>query len=191
MTSTSQLSVGALLSKTNLKSAWLKFNHDSGYDVKVVQNTTSPKAQYFSVCYSAPTTGWKHSTTGCRAHVKAIGSTEQEMSITSINLTHSCGRDDGNKRKRNYLTRDICTVSDVLKVYAPAKGGNTKQFVKMTKTATGLDLKTGQANLAVKGSAHDTIQAHMGQYFWIPSLLQAYHESDPDGSFVLEYTACP
>jgi MULE transposase domain len=81
-------------------------------------------------------------------------------------------------------------VSNVLQVYRPAKAGNAKQFAEMTKSATGIALKNGQANLAVKGSGQDTIEAHMGQYFWIPSLLQAYKESDDDGSFVLEYTNC-
>jgi hypothetical protein len=87
-TSNSQLYVGALISKTNLKASWLKFNHDTGYDVKAVQNTQRPKYRFFSVCYSAPTTGWKSDTTSCRAHVKAIGDEAEEMSITSVNLVH-------------------------------------------------------------------------------------------------------
>ena len=191
MTSTSQLHLGAKFTKTNLKAAWLKYNHDSGHDVKVVQNIERPKSRYFSVCYSASTTGWKKDTTGCRAHVKAVGDVGQELSIISLNLEHTCSLGDGNnKRKRNYLTQDICTVSDVLKVYEPAKAGNAKQFANMTKTATGVSLKTGQAILAVKSCSHDTIEAHMGQYFWIPSLLTGYKDCDPDGSFVLEYAAC-
>jgi MULE transposase domain len=190
MTSTIQLSVGAKISKTNLKATWLKFNHDSGYDVKVVQNIETPKCRYFSVCYSAPKTGWKSATDACRAHVKAVGDNEAEMSITSLNLSHTCGRDDDNKRKRNYRTRDICSVSNVLQVYQPAKSGNAKQFAKMTKTATGVSLKHGQANLAIKACIDDTIQAFIGQYFWLPSLLTAYKESDPDGSFVLEFHDC-
>jgi MULE transposase domain len=189
MTSTIQLSVGARLSKSALQANWLKYNHDSGYDVKIVQNIERPKHRLFSVCYSAPKTGWKAATNTCRAHVKAIGDCGNDMHITSVNLTHTCSREE-NKRKRNYRTRDICTVSDVLSVYEPAKGGNAKQFARMTKSATGVSMKTGQANLAVKSCSHDTIQAHIGQYFWLTSLLQAYKDSDDDGSFVMEYTDC-
>ena len=182
MTSTNQLYIGAKISKTNLKACWLKYNHDSGYDVKIVQNIDQPKSRYFSVCYSAPKTGWKSATSTCRAHVKAIGDTAEELSITSIDMSHSCVQD--NKRKRNYWTRDISSVSDILAVYQPAKSGNAKQFAQITKTATGVSMKNGQANLAVKASSHDTIEVHMGQYFWIRSLLQAYKNSDPEGSFV-------
>jgi MULE transposase domain len=191
MTSTSQLCVGMKVSKTNLKASWLKFNSDSGYHVKVVQNTKRPQARYLGICYSAPSKGWKQATDSCRAHVHAVGNTEDEMSILSVNLSHTCGREgDSNKRKRNYLTRDICTVSNVLEVYHPAKGGNAKQFAKMTKMATGVSLKNGQVHLAVKGCMDDTIEAFIGQYFWLKSLLTAYKESDEDGSFLLEYVDC-
>jgi hypothetical protein len=112
MTSTSQLSLGSKINKSNLKAAWLKFNHDSGYDVKMVQNIDTPKARYFSVCYSAPKTGWKADTSSCRAHIKAIGPNPNEMSITSVNLTHTCDREGtDNKRKQNYRTNDICMVA--------------------------------------------------------------------------------
>jgi hypothetical protein len=179
------------ISKSNLKASWLKYNHDSGFDVKVVQNTERPKSRFFSVCYSAPKTGWKEAVNSCRAHVKAIGPNGNDMSITSINPSHTCRREEvDNKRKRNYLTRDISTVCNVLGIYQPAKGGNAKQFAKMTKSAAGVSLKNGQANLAVKSCSHNTVQAHIGQYFWLPSLLRAYSESDPDGSFVMETTDC-
>jgi Transposase, Mutator family len=60
----------------------------------------------------------------------------------------------------------------------------------MTKLATGVSLKTGQANLAVKTKSHDTIEAHLGQFFWIPSLINAYKESDPEGTYMLEEDPC-
>jgi MULE transposase domain len=169
----------------------LKYIHDSGHDVQIVQNIERPKSRYFSLCYTAPKTGWKSATNTCRAHVKAVGDTSEEMSIVSINLCHTCEREaTDNKRKRNYRTQDICTVSNVLQVYQPAKAGNAKQFAKMTKLATGVGLKYGQAHLAVKACTDDTIEAHIGQYFWLKSLLTAYKESDTDGSFVLEFTQC-
>jgi hypothetical protein len=127
--------------------------------VKVLQSTSRPKARYFSACYSAPFTSWKKASDGCRAHVKAIGNDTDSMEIVSMECTHTCGRTDSvegqegtsNKRKTNYQMKDICTVSDILSVYEPAKGGgNTKQLMKMTKVATGIDIKNGQANLAVK-----------------------------------------
>jgi Transposase, Mutator family len=190
MTSTSQLFLGSKLSKSSLKACWLKYNHDSGYDIKFVSNTQRPKSRYFSVCYTVPKTGWKGNTTLCRAHVKAVGTNDDLLNITSIDLMHTYERSVDNMRKRNYLTRDICEVSDVLKVYQPAKAGNAKQFAKITKTATGVPMKNRHANLAVKSSSHDTIEAQIGQYFWLKSLLRAYKESDEDGSFVLEYTEC-
>jgi hypothetical protein len=146
MTSTSQLAVGAKISKYQLKLSWLKFNHDTGFDVKIVlQNIDRPKAQYFSVCYSpAPKTGWKDDV-GCRAHVKAIG-----LDSVSINLNHMCQGTDNNRRKRNYRTSDICTVLDILTVYQPAHAGNAKQITSMTKTTTGISLKNSQVHLAVK-----------------------------------------
>ena len=131
MTSTNQLAVGVRLSRTELKAKWFKFNHDSGYDTQIVQNISKPKARYLSICYSAPKKGWKKAYESCRAHIWAVGDTSDEMEITSIDLTHSCGRNDKNKRKRNYRTKEICNVSDILSVYEPAKGGNAKQFAKM------------------------------------------------------------
>jgi hypothetical protein len=65
MTSTSQLAIGVRINKANLKAAWLKFNHDSGYDIQVVQNMETPKSRYCSVCCSAPKTGWKKATDKC------------------------------------------------------------------------------------------------------------------------------
>jgi MULE transposase domain len=190
MTSTFQLALGTKLSRTELQSKWLKLNHDSGFDVKVVQNIDKPKARYFSVCYSAPKTGWKGATDKCRAHVKGIGDHGGElMEIVSINPTHTCSRTDS-KRKRNYRTKDICKVSDVLSVYEPAKAGNAKQFASMTKAATGVSVKNGQANLAVKSKSDETLEAYMGQYFWLRSLFTAYKESDKEGTFELEEVPC-
>jgi hypothetical protein len=190
MTSTSQLAIGLRINKGNLKAAWLKYNHDTGYDIQVVQNMETPKSRYFSVCYSAPKTGWKKATGTCRAHVIAVGETSDDLSISSLNLTHTCERDGENRRKRNYRTKDICEVSNVLKVYQPALAGNSKQFATMAKRATGVSMKNGQSHLAVKAHSNDKIECHIGQYLWIPSLLSAYKDSDPDGSFAMDYTDC-
>ena len=70
MTSTMQLAVGATGKLSVLKSSWLKLNHDSGYQVKVSQNIEKPKARYFSVCFTAPKTGWKKAADICKAMYK-------------------------------------------------------------------------------------------------------------------------
>jgi hypothetical protein len=113
------------------------------------------------------------------------------MEIISINLNHTCSK-DGNKRKQNYLTRDIISVmSNVLDVYYPADSGNTKQFIQITKAATGLTLKTGQANNVVQSKINDTIlEAQIGQYLLIPSLLSAYQEADALGTYTYETALC-
>jgi hypothetical protein len=110
------------------------------------------------------------------------------LSISSLNFTHTCERNGENKQKQNYQTKDICEVSNVLKVYQPAQAG---QFATMmAKKATNVSMKNGQSQLAVKAQTHDKIECHIGQYLWIPSLLSAYKESDPDGSFAMDYTDC-
>ena len=152
MSSSIQLAAGSVWKLTDLKAKWLKYNSDSGYEVHVSQNIVKPRARYFSVCYSAPRTGWKKMETGCRAHLKALGHEGQEteyVEITSVDLTHTCGGE--HKRKRNYRTKDISNVSDVLELYQPtsSRSGNAKQFQAMTKAATGMNIKSGQANLAV------------------------------------------
>jgi hypothetical protein len=191
MSSTNQLALGVKLQAGELKAKWLKLNHDRGYDVQVVQNIAKPKARYFSVCYSAPKTGWKNATETCRAHIKGIGDSQDVLEIVSINPTHTCSETDTHKkRKRNYRTKDICNVSNLLEVYEPAKGGNAKQFATMTKAATGVAIKNGQANLAVKPKSHSTVEAQMGQYFWLRSLFNAYIAGDPDGTFILKDRPC-
>jgi hypothetical protein len=89
---------------------------------------------------------------------------------------------------RNYLTRDIWEVSNIIDVYQPtsSRTGNAKQFQAMTKSATGVDIKNGQASLAVSGKCSDTIEAQIGQYMWLPLLIKAYEDSDPAGTYVLE-----
>jgi SWIM zinc finger len=188
MTSTQLLALGSKLRLEDVKAHWLKFNNDAGTQFKVSQSTIKPKARYFSVCFTAPKVGWKHFT-GCKAHVKAIGDSPDSMEIVSVDLTHSCGC-DAPKRKRNYLTRDIATISEVVDIWEPAKAGNAKQFMNMTHKATGVQIKKGQANKAVRMKSYDTIEAHIGQYFWIPSLFEEYQRQDPNGTYVYETTDC-
>ena len=119
MASSQQLAVGVNGTLSNLKSRWLKFNHDSGYQVQVSQNIIKPRARYFSVCYNAPRTGWKNAQC-CRAHMKLLGGNQDEMTVTSLDLMHTCPvGTDATRRKRNYLTRDLADVSDVLSLYHP------------------------------------------------------------------------
>ena len=187
-----QLAVGITGKLSWLKSRWLKLNHDSGYEVHVSQNIEKPKSRYFSVCYSAPRTGWKDTGDHCKAHIKAVGKNRDEMTITDIDTNHTCGVNHS-RRKRNYLTRDIADVSNLLGIYEPTatKEGNAKQYIQMTKRATGVSLKKGQANLAIRSKCNDSIEAHIGQYMLIPSLFWAYAIADPFGSLIFEDVPCP
>ena len=113
------------------------------------------------------------------------------MEIESVNLTHTCGNNDRVARKRNYLTRDIADCSDIMDIYEPTStGGNTKQFMAMAKNATGFTVKKGQAARAVKSKSPDCVEAHIGQYFWIPSLFQAYQKDDTEGTYDYESVPC-
>ena len=112
---------------------------------------------------------------GCMAYLKAVGNSRSEITIVSLDTNHTCGM-EGVRRKRNYLTRDISDVSNLLGIYEPTstKEGNAKQFIQMTKKATGASIKKGQANLAVRSSSNDSIEAQIGQYMLIPSLSWEY-----------------
>jgi hypothetical protein len=44
--------------------------------------------------------------------------------------------------------------------------------------------------VAVREKSNDTIEAQIGQYFWIPSLFEAYQEDDPEGTCVYETKPC-
>jgi hypothetical protein len=190
MSSTQMLAIGSKLQLDEVKAHWLKYNNDAGAQFQVSQSTIKPKARYYSVCYTAPKVGWKNKDDGCRAHVKAIGDSPESMEIISVNLTHTCSREDVPKRRRNYLTRDIATVSEVVQIWEPAKAGNAKQFISTTQKATGVKIKKGQANNAVRAKTYDTVEAHMGQYFWIPSLFEEYQRQDPGGTYIYETTPC-
>ena len=51
-------------------------------------------------------------------------------------------------------------------------------------------MKTGQAALAIRMKCHNSIEAQIGQYMWIPSLFQSYSDLDPDGTYILEHNSC-
>jgi hypothetical protein len=189
MTSTMQLAVGQQGSYKDIFAAWLKYNNSLCYLIKTSQNTSKPQARYLSVCYTAPVKlKDRIDFTGCTAHIKAIGSSHKEMTITSLVCNHTCDRQS--QRKRNYLTRQIENLSDIISVYQPAKSGNTKQFIQMAKAATGLSLKSGQASNIVHKKCHDTLEACLGQYLMMPSLLAAYEERDPEGTYIMDSTPC-
>ena len=104
MTSTAQLKlkVGHKTSAVEAKAFWLKHNQVVGRDVKVLQNTSRNGCRFLSVCYTAPSKGWKKETAGCRAHIHVIGKTEDDCTVKSLDLQHTCNQLDV-KRKRNSL----------------------------------------------------------------------------------------
>lgn len=187
-----QLALRSIGSLHDIKTKWFKYNHDSGHQVQVSQNIEKPKARYFSICFSAPKTGWKDADGCCKAHIKAVGTSRDVMTVISLDCVHTCGG-DSIRRKRNYLTRDLMEVSDALALYQPTttKEGNTKQYQTMAISSTGVAMKKGQAHLAVRSKSSSTIDAQIGQYMWIPSLLTLYYQMDPGGSYVCSYKDCP
>jgi hypothetical protein len=42
----------------------------------------------------------------------------------------------------------------------------------------------------MKEKSHDIVECHIGQYFWLPSLFQAYKSGDHHGTSVLEWVEC-
>lgn len=152
MASTFQLSLGSSGKLADVESHWLRHNNSSGFQVQVSHDVTKLKARHFSVCFTAPKTGWNDAADKCSAHTKAVGPSREEMSIASVNLVHTCGGDlQQKRRKRNCLTHDIAEVSGAMELCQPAftKSGNTKQLISMTKAAVGLTMKKGQANRTV------------------------------------------
>jgi Transposase, Mutator family len=190
MASTLLLATGQKVRMDVLKSHWLKFNIDSGNHVHTSQSMVKPKARYFSVCYSAPVKGWKNATNTCRAHIKACGNSPEHMVITSIDLNHTCDPNTEERRRQNYRTRDISNLSEAVALWEPAKSGNAKQFSRITKTSTGVDMKTGQASRAVRKKSFDSTEVHLAHYFWLPSLFNTYQGEDPDGTYQLEWNVC-
>lgn len=189
MSSAVQLRVGLEMSHKDLNVQWLKFNDNAGNSVKMSQNTQKPQARFFSVCCTSPVSlKARKDWSGCTAHIKAIGPNQDEMKIVSVIGTHSCSREC--KRKRNCLSRQIKNVSDILEVCKPAKSGNVKQCIQMTRRSTGLSLKFGQAASAVQKKAHDSVEAMIGQHLLVPSLIATHKEEDPDGTCVFECAPC-
>ena len=192
MSSSVTLALSAKGSPSDLRGKWLKHNNNTGFEVHTSQNQKKPKARFFSVCFAAPCAGWKKAS-GCRAHIKAVGDSTEEMTIESLDLVHICGAMVGRvRRKRNYLTKDISEVSTVLDLHEPTatKAGNTKQFIAMTKSAPGVTVKTGQAALAVRNKSNNSIEAQIGQHVWIPSLFRAYKQDDLVGTHICESKQC-
>ena len=60
----------------------------------------------------------------------------------------------------------------------------------MTKLATGVDLKRGQATRAIRGFCNDSIEAMVRQFMWIPSLMSIYTQDDASGTYILEHKPC-
>lgn len=192
MASTMTLKLGAAGKLTDVKSAWLRHNQQSGLQVQVGYNTVKPsKALFLSICHASKKTGWATATDCCRAHAKATGASRDEMVTTSLDLVHTCGAQSV-RRKRNYCARDIAEVSSIVDVHQPAasRAGNAKQCINMVKQATGVTVKTGQANCAIRSKSHHSIEAQVGQCMWPPSLFRAHEQDNPAGTHIHESLPC-
>ena len=67
---------------------------------------------------------------------------------------------------------------------------DTKQLITLTKEATGMDVKTGQAALQTRAKCSDSTEAQLGQCMWIPSLFQVHQENDPEETCLCETEPC-
>ena len=191
MASTHQLKAGLFTTADVAKAEWLRHNNSVDRCVKTVQNTSRNGYRFLSVCYTAPTKGWKKTVYGCRAHINLIGKNEDDVRIKSVQLKHTCLAEDC-QRKRNYRMQDIAALSDAVSMYRPTatREGNAKQLSSITKASTGFDIKRAQAYRSVHERSHDTIQAQIGQYMLLPDLFRVIKEQDPHGSSILESQDC-
>ena len=189
MLSSQQLSVGMKANKAYFRGAWIKWNAETGHEMRVAKNHTHPKSRLHLICYTNSKVGWLNSG-GCRAHIWAVGDNDDCLEIISLDMRHTCGQDGSARatRKRNYKMDHIRDVSNVLTMYQPtqSRDGNARQFATMTKLATGVDLKQGQATRAIRGFCNDSIEAMIGQFMWIPSLMSTYAQDDASGTYILQ-----
>ena len=191
MSSTHQLKLG-YCSPEVAKAQWLKHNQELDRSVKVLQNTSRNGLRYLSVCYSAPTVGWRKSHYGCRAHLNIVGKTLDECKIVSLDLRHSCDESDP-RRKRQYKSGHISDLSEAVSLYQPTlrREGNAKQVTEIARASTGFTLGRTQAYRLVHERSNDTIHAQIGQYMLLPNLFQQLNTLDPEGTHTLESIECP
>ena len=170
----------------------MKYHQLVDRDVRTLQSSTQQGFRFFSVCYSAPTKGWSKTHYGCRAHIKLVGNSEDDVQVRSIEMHHSCAPEDA-KRKRGYKMQDIANLSEAVALYQPTskREGNAKQLAGITKASTGIELSRSQAYRSIHKRAMDTIHAQIGQYMLVPDLFRLLQEQDPHGNHILECHNCP
>ena len=116
MSGITQLVVGTKGSLGALKSKWIATNHSTGHEVKLAHRVKNKTFSFLHMCYSAPIKGWSKST-GCRAHMKLNGPSTEDVTVTSVDLTHTCGTVvTTTRRKRNYNAKDIASMTDPRKL---------------------------------------------------------------------------
>ena len=189
MASSHLLKVGFIAEADVVQGLWLRHNLVVNKGIQKVQNITGKDGKpyrYHSVCHMAPVKGWSKAA-GCRAHLKYVGSTKDKCEITSVDLEHTCCMSD-NKRKRNYGTKDLAKMSEAIALCEPttSRKGNANQFINLTKAATGLPMKKGQAYKAVHKASNDTLEAQLGQYMLLPSLFTWLEANDPRGTHEID-----
>lgn len=194
MASSKQLAVGLKGRKKDLQGSWMRYNTSINKGIKVGNGGSPGYPQILSICYSEDKVGWTKRDTGCRAHmhIKPVEKSDVNglWEVVSLNSDHTCSN-EGNKRKRQYLTRQVETmVPAVVGGYTTTKKkqGNAKQLMKIVKATAGVDIKFGQANRHIHSISHDQLHQQIGQYMWIPSIFQdIFEEDDPEGTYKVEY----
>ena len=192
MASSNQLKQGYFGPSIPIRAEWLKHNHLVNRQVKTLQNSHKNGCRFFSVCYSAPIKGWSKSHYGCRAHIKLIGPSLDDVKVASVELNHTCVPEDS-QRKRGYRMGEIANLSEAVALYQPTcrREGNAKQLTGIAKASTGFDLSRSQAYRSIHKRAMDTIHAQIGQYMLLPDLFRELKEQDAEGSHLLESHNCP
>ena len=94
MSSIAQLKVGHKGHIDGIKAFWLRHGQVVGRDSKTLQNTNANGCRFLLVCYSAPGKGWKKALNSCRAHIHAVGKSEDNCEIISMDLKHTCNESD-------------------------------------------------------------------------------------------------
>ena len=147
---------------------------------------------WLNVCATREKLGWKALEGKCNAHCRATGQDCSCMTVESVDTQHTCDVSAATGGKRNCPTRHISEPHQFWISALPLteKKATLVNFVKMTKCATGALLKKGQASSAVRSKVNAGSEAQIGQCMWLPSMVKACHEMDPQGTFLSEDQPC-
>lgn len=177
----------------DIKSQWIRYNHCQTPQKNVIAMVSdAKKGLWKSICGCVrginTIKDWKENTI-CKAHIFLSKST-----VKSIDLNHSCTEEHAG-RKRNYNAKQLHLASNELLKTIP----NTSKRSRRSEAAQeyieaaekdGFVVGKTQAYKVVSRMTRQPIEAQIGEFFLLTSVLEAWKRADPDGSYVLEKSPC-